>query len=103
MSAASGRRLEFHTGLALVCAGRGLSLQHVEPFAVQFRTLSQAEIDAYVERDRPLDCAGSFKWERLGIALFERMEGDDPTALEGLPLIALCRLLRLAGVEVLAR
>jgi septum formation protein len=101
--AASGRRIEFHTGVALVAAHRRLSLSHVERFAVHFRTLSTAEVDAYIARDQPLDCAGSFKWEQLGIALFERMEGNDPTALEGLPLIALCRLLRQAGVDVLKR
>ena len=61
-----------------------------------------AEIDAYLDREAPFDCAGSVKSEGLGIALFERIESDDPTALIGLPLIALCRLLRDEGVDVLA-
>ena len=62
------------------------------------RELSSAEIEHYVAIDRPLDCAGSFKWEALGISLFEFVQSPDPTALEGLPLIALCDLLRQAGI-----
>ena len=65
-----------------------------------FRELDRNEIARYVEREQPVDCAGSFKAEALGIALFERIESQDPTALIGLPLIALSRLLREAGVEV---
>ena len=64
------------------------------------RTLSTDEISRYVALDQPLDCAGSFKWESLGITLFEAMRTDDPTALEGLPLIALSELLREAGVSL---
>jgi septum formation protein len=64
------------------------------------RELSAAEITHYVELDRPLDCAGSFKWESLGITLFEGMHTNDPTALEGLPLIALGELLREAGISL---
>ncbi len=68
---------------------------------MHFRQLGDSEIRDYVTRDKPLDCAGSFKWEALGIALFERMEGDDPTSLEGLPLIALTRMLADVGHPVL--
>ena len=64
------------------------------------RTLSADEISRYVALDQPLHCAGSFKWESLGITLFEAMRTDDPTALEGLPLIALSELLREAGVPL---
>jgi hypothetical protein len=64
------------------------------------RELSSAEIEHYVAIDRPLDCAGSFKWEALGISLFEFVRSPDPTALEGLPLIALCDLLRQAGISL---
>lgn len=103
LSACSGRRLQFHTGLALVCRDRGLQLSRVVPFTVEFRQLSAAEIDGYLEREQPFDCAGSFRWEGLGIALFRRLEGDDPTALEGLPLIALCGMLQEAGVDILGR
>ena len=64
------------------------------------RTLTSEEIERYVALDKPLDCAGSFKWESLGITLFESMQTADPTALEGLPLIALCDLLRQVGVSL---
>lgn len=67
---------------------------------VTFRPLSRAEIERYVVRDNPIDCAGSFKVEALGISLFERIESDDPTALIGLPLISLCRQLRHFGLAV---
>ena len=67
---------------------------------VQMRELSSDEIEHYIAIDRPLDCAGSFKWEALGISLFEFVRSPDPTALEGLPLIALCDLLRQAGVSL---
>ena len=68
-----------------------------------FRFLSTAEIEAYLRHERPYDCAGSVRSEALGIALFERIESDDPTALIGLPLIRLTSMLRAAGVVVLAR
>jgi septum formation protein len=102
LRASSGRSVQFITGLALCCAGRGLETLHTEYFTVQFRVLSAAAIDTYLEREQPLDCAGSFKCEGLGIALFERLRGDDPTSLEGLPLIALTTLLKQAGYPVLA-
>jgi septum formation protein len=101
LSACSGQELFFYTGLALVCQARELSLTHMEPFAVEFRPLLPGEIDTYLSLEQPYDCAGSFKWEGLGISLFQRLRGDDPTALEGLPLIALCRLLSAAGCAVL--
>ena len=71
------------------------------PYTVVFRALTEAEIAAYVARERPLDCAGSFKSEGLGVALFERMEGPDPSALIGLPLIRLTQMLRHCGINVL--
>jgi len=83
----SGQSVEFLTGLALLRDG---DAQYAcVPFRVDFRELASAEIDAYLQADQPFDCAGSFKSEALGIALFERMQGDDPTALMGLPLITL--------------
>ena len=72
-----------------------------KPFHVHFRPLSDAEINAYVCREQPLQCAGSFKSEGLGITLFERLEGRDPNTLVGLPLIALCEMLREVGVDPL--
>ena len=97
----SGRTVTFLTGLCLLdMEGSGEQVA-VVPTRVRFRALSAAEIEAYVEREQPVDCAGAFKSEGLGIALFEAIESDDPTALIGLPLIALCGMLRAAGVHIL--
>ncbi|WP_455813187.1 Maf family protein [Pseudomonas graminis] len=101
LRAASGHSVVFYTGLALYDS-RNASLQVLcEPFSVDFRTLSDAEIAAYVSKEQPLNCAGSFKSEGLGIALFNRLSGRDPNTLVGLPLIALCEMLRNAGVDPL--
>jgi MAF protein len=97
----SGQTVVFHTGLCLYDARRDQAQVAVVPYAVQFRSLSEEEIQAYLHRERPYDCAGSFKSEGLGIALFERLTGDDPNALIGLPLIALCRMLANCGVSTL--
>lgn len=101
LRASSGRSVVFYTGLAVRAAGATPALVHVEPFTVHFRTLTNIEIADYVRREQPLDCAGSFKWESLGIALFTALEGEDPTSLEGLPLIALVRMLGELGLPVL--
>lgn len=99
---ASGQKVTFYTGLALYNS-RSRHLQVLcEPFHVHFRTLSEAEISAYVRLEQPLNCAGSFKSEGLGIALFEKLEGRDPNALIGLPLIALLEMLRAEGINPLA-
>jgi septum formation protein len=100
LQACSGRDVVFYTAVALVAPDGGARL-HLEPTTVRFRQLTGATIEDYLRREEPYDCAGSFKVEQLGIALFERVSSGDPTALEGLPLIALCRLLREAGVHVL--
>ncbi len=95
----SGRVVTFHTALSLLAGG---SERHdLVPYRVHFRVLRAAWIEAYVARSRALDCAGGFRVEGLGIALFERLEGEDPTALMGLPLIRLSERLRELGVEVL--
>lgn len=102
LAACAGRTVVFHTALCLV-DGRGtqaLVHEFVDCTRVVFRPLDAASIQRYVARERPLDCAGSFKAEGLGIALFERIASEDPTALIGLPLIALARLLRAAGIEL---
>jgi septum formation protein len=101
LAAVSGRRVEFLTGLCLVNAKRKRVQVEVVPFAVVFRPLRTPQIEGYVRREQPFDCAGGFKSEGLGIALFARMEGEDPTALIGLPLIALVRMLEQEGVDVL--
>ncbi|WP_040482072.1 Maf family protein [Luminiphilus syltensis] len=96
----AGKTMDFHTGLCLWIPGKNECVTRVVPYRVHLRELSTAEIKAYIAADSPLDCAGSFRWESLGIALFRRLEGDDPTALEGLPLITLCQLLRGQGLSI---
>lgn len=93
----SGRHVRFQTGVALF-RGSELLGERCVTTDVAFRTLDDAEIERYLQREQPYDCAGSFKCEALGIALFRELRSDDPTALEGLPLIATCELLRDAGV-----
>jgi len=98
---ASGRRVDFLTGLCLLDARSGREQTDVVPFAVEFRKLGREQIAAYVRRERAYDCAGGFRCEGLGIALFERLEGDDPSALLGLPLVRLVSMLAEEGVDVL--
>lgn len=94
----SGRTVTFLTGLCLLNSETGELQLDAVPFRVQFRTLSTVQIERYLQRDRPYNCTGSFKSEGLGITLFERMEGDDPTALIGLPLIRLTGMFEQAGI-----
>ena len=101
LSRLSGEVVTFLTGLALYNDASGRMQSDVVPFRVHFRTLTASQIEHYLEREQPYDCAGSFKSEGLGIALFERMEGDDPTALIGLPLIRLVKMLEKEGLAVL--
>lgn len=100
LAASSGRAVHFHTALCLLDTRSGKRHTYVDHTRVRFRVLSNDEIARYVEREQPLDCAGSFKCEGLGISLFERIDNEDPSALIGLPLIALARLLREAGVAL---
>ena len=95
--AASGQTVTFLTGLSLYNSATGRIQTAVEPFVVRFRHLTRTQIERYVDRERPYDCAGSFKSERAGLALLDRMSSDDPTALIGLPLIALSAALRELG------
>ncbi|MCL6268751.1 Maf family nucleotide pyrophosphatase [Sansalvadorimonas sp. 2012CJ34-2] len=96
---ASGQIVTFLTAFSIYTPG-GIFHTEVVPYRVTFRNLGDDEIKRYIAIDQPLDCAGSFKWEQLGISLFEKMEGDDPTALEGLPLIRLSALLREQGLTI---
>lgn len=100
LKAMRGRAIVFHTAVALLDARSGEASVALVPTEVAFRQLSDDEIVRYVERELPLDCAGSAKSEGLGITLLEHIRGDDPNALVGLPLIALARLLRQAGVAL---
>ena len=97
LAASAGRTLVFHTAVCLVDTRTGAVDTAIDRTDVVFRPLAADEIARYVERENPIDAAGSFKAEGAGIALFERIESTDPTALIGLPLIALSRLLRGAG------
>ena len=97
----SGETVAFLTGLCLYDSRDGSYQLDVVPFSVDFHDLSDAEIDAYLRKDQPYNCAGSFRSESLGITLFKRMYGDDPTALMGLPLIRLNEMLKQAGVNLL--
>lgn len=98
LRAASGRSLTFLTGLTLLNSATGRAQTEVVPFHVHFRTLSDSQIERYLEHEQPYNCAGSFKSEGAGIVLFERLEGDDPNTLIGLPLIRLVRMLESEGV-----
>ena len=98
---ASGKRVTFLTGLALVNAASGRVQSEVVPFHVHFRPLTETMIENYLKREQPYNCAGSFKSEALGIVLFERLEGEDPNTLIGLPLIRLVRMLETEGFSVL--
>jgi len=98
---ASGSAITFYTGLALFHPRSQRLMQCCEPFVVHFRDLSEAEIHGYIEKEQPLQCAGSFKSEGLGICLFDRLEGRDPNTLVGLPLIALSGMLRTVGINPL--
>lgn len=95
---ASGSNVSFLTGLCLLDSRSGEQQVCCEPFQVFFRELDQATVQRYVEKEQPLNCAGSFKSEGLGITLFERFAGDDPNSLIGLPMIRLVSMLRQAGV-----
>ena len=96
-----GQTVVFQTAVAVVCQATGFEQVDLAPVAVMFRDLGDAEIEHYLRTEQPYDCAGSAKSEGLGIALLERIDNDDPTALVGLPLIRTCRMIRAAGVPVL--
>ena len=97
-----GKTLVFHSGIALINADTGSVQSSVVPTTVRFREYSDTEIEHYLEREDALDCAGSAKSEGLGIALIAAMQSDDPTALVGLPLIALATMLKNEDYGVLA-
>lgn len=96
-----GATVVFQTALSVVCLDSGFEQSELAAVRVRFRDLDDAEIEAYLRKEQPYDCAGSAKSEGLGIALLESIESDDPTALIGLPLIRTCRMLRAAGVRLL--
>lgn len=96
----SGQCVTFYTGLALLNSHSNQYTTCVERSKVYFRELTPAQITRYIHSEKPLQCAGSFKSEGLGITLFERLEGDDPNSLIGLPLIQLVSMLRQHGIDL---
>ena len=102
LAASSGRRVVFHSAICVVDAASGASAQATVPVTARFRDLEPVSIARYVAAEPALHAAGSFHIEGLGVSLFDEVSSDDPTALVGLPLIALCRLLRELGYDVLA-
>jgi septum formation protein len=99
LRAVRGKAVAFHTALCLL-APEGMARERLVTTVVEFRVTSDAEIERYLDREPAFDCAGSAKSEALGISLIARLSGDDPTALVGLPLIALSTMLREAGFQV---
>ena len=93
-----GQTVVFQTAVAVVCQATGFADTDLAAVRVRFRSLSDAEIERYLQAEQPYDCAGSAKSEGLGIALLEAIDSDDPTALVGLPLIRTCGMLRAAGL-----
>ena len=102
LQAMRGRQVVFHTAVAVLRPATGFARGLLAPVVVQFRDLHDDEIERYLRLEQPYDCAGSAKCESLGIALLERIDSDDPTALVGLPLMRTCALLRAAGIDPLA-
>lgn len=100
LTLSSGRCVEFHTAVSVTDTDNDKSISHLETTRVHFRALSHQQIVRYLEADEPFDCAGSFKSEGLGIMLFREIEGRDPNALVGLPLMALVEILARFGVEL---
>jgi septum formation protein len=96
-----GKTVIFQTAVAVVCHATGFAQVELAPVRVQFKPLTDAQIEHYLQIEQPYDCAGSAKSEGLGIALLERIDNDDPTALVGLPLIRTCILLEAAGLSLL--
>jgi septum formation protein len=101
LKAMRAKQVVFHTALCVCNAASGEAQTRVVPFCVRFRDYSDAQIEHYLRREQPYDCAGSDRYEGLGIALIAEMRGDDPTALIGLPLIALTEMLAAQGVSAL--
>jgi len=101
LQAMRGQTVIFQTAVAVLCLASGFVQEDLAAVKVQFRDLSDTEIEHYLQAEKPYDCAGSAKSEGLGISLLDAIDNDDPTALVGLPLIRTCRMLRAAGLDLL--
>ena len=102
LQAMRGQTVIFQTAVAVVCLATGFVQEDLAAVKVQFRDLSDTEIEHYLQAEKPYDCAGSAKSEGQGISLLDAIDNDDPTALVGLPLIRTCRMLRAAGLDLLS-
>jgi 7-methyl-GTP pyrophosphatase len=100
LAAVSGRVVSFHTAVCVLDTRNMQCHEYLDTTKVHFRLLNALEIERYLQAEKPYDCAGSFKSEGLGISLLDAIESEDPTALIGLPLIGLCRILRACGMEL---
>ena len=98
---ARGKTVFFHTAVCVMRQADDVCLVEEVPFEVEFRRLSETQLEKYLRVEEPYDCAGSFKAEGFGVCLFEALRGDDPNALIGLPLLKLITMLEKAGVEVI--
>ena len=96
----SNKSISFFTALCLINSKTNAVQQDVIIYRVDFRKLNESEIENYLLKEKPFNCAGSFKSEKLGISLIKKMEGSDPTALIGLPLIRLCEMLKNQGINI---
>ncbi|WP_293662558.1 Maf family nucleotide pyrophosphatase [Rhodoferax sp. OV413] len=101
LQAMRGQSVVFQTAVAVICQASGFMQEDLAPVRVQFRNVSDMEIENYLRLETPYDCAGSAKSEGLGISLLDAIDNDDPTALVGLPLVRTCRMLRAAGLDLL--
>lgn len=96
----SNKTLSFYTGLCVINSKSNSIDKDIVTYRVKFRELNESEIETYLHKEQPYNCAGSFMSEKLGVSLIEKMGGDDPSALIGLPLIRLCKMLRLQGIRL---
>lgn len=100
LESCSGQKVTFYTSVCLLNSSNNIIQASTIPFSVYFKKLSYEQIERYVCKEQPYDCAGSFKMEGYGICLFEKMEGDDPNSLIGLPLIKLITMLEQEGIKL---
>jgi len=96
----SGKSLIFYTGLCVFNSALQSAEKDIVTYQVTFRNLTDSEIETYLKKEQPYQCAGSFMSEKLGVSLLSKMQGDDPSALIGLPLIRLCQMLRNQNIEI---
>lgn len=100
LMACKGKDITFYTGLCVLDGKDGIKQEHIEPYTVRYRDFSEAEIDSFLDKELLLSCAGSIDWQGMGISLLEKLVGNDPNALTGLPLIKLCEFFRNIDINI---